>query len=58
MNNKNSIGDFVYFSPSPLCKNNEEAINALKKWIEETYNNPNWENSLIPLDVNTLVVPK
>ena len=57
MNNKNSIGDFVYCTPSPLCKDNE-AIDLLKKWVEETSDNPNWEKSLIPLDINTLVVPK
>lgn len=32
MNNKNSIGDFVYFIQFPLCKDNEETIDALKNW--------------------------
>jgi len=56
MNNKNSIGDFVYCTPSPLCKDDNKAIDALKKWVEDTHNNPNWEKSLIPLDINILVV--
>lgn len=56
MNKKNSIGDFVYFSPSPHCKDNKEAIDSLKKWVEDTHNNPNWEKSLIPVDINTLEV--
>jgi hypothetical protein len=56
MNNKNSIGDFVYCTPSPLCKDDNKAIDALKKWVEDTHNNPNLEKSLIPLDINTLVV--
>jgi len=61
MNNKNSIGNFVYCTPSPLCKDNNEAIDLLKKWIEDTHNNQNnqnWEKSLIPLDINSLVVQK
>ncbi len=57
MNNKNSIGDFVYCTPSPLCKDNN-IIDLLKKWVENTHNNPNWKKSLIPLDINTLVVQK